>query len=552
MVWKSKPFAHYKRPVTNSEDFKRIDTLPQKSSVEHLYDDLRARVTKPGTKYRLWDRQCQALIEAEKANGLFAPIPVGGGKTLICLLLPTILDKRSVIFTTPSLVKQMEMDREKFKDVFHIRSDIQIIPYSTLSQKGSKDLLTVAAPDLIIADECHAIKAMSSARTKRFAKFMKKNPQVLFCGLSGTITKSSIKDFDHLLKCALKENAPIPYHWPTLTEWAECLDVGWIRRRGGVLMSWCEEGEDVREGFCRKMNSVTGVVSGEEVQVDSKLIIKGVMKLPQTPIKTDFIDLSVPPKVIVDAMKKVSETWTTPGGEEEFMGSLDLARVQRQVRLGGYYRLKWSKSVPSFDRKLWLMCKKEFNREVNKVLQYSAQFESPGEVEDNCRQNPGYLPGYSPWKRVKDRVKAPKNEWVWLDKWVVSFVKEYLREHGVSIIWTDTIEVGMEIASQNNLSYHGAGDATILYSTGEKSIVCSIKAHGEGKNLQHFSRALVVGGLTTGTTWEQLLGRLHRPGQVAKEVVYDVLFSDVLEQAQHNAEYIQQITSIQKLLRAKE
>jgi hypothetical protein len=47
--------------------------------------------------------------------------------------------------------------------------------------------------------------------------------------------------------------------------------------------------------------------------------------------------------------------------------------------------------------------------------------------------------------------------------------------------------------------------------------------HGTGKNLQAFANQLVLQPPASGQTWEQLLGRMHRPGQNADEVRCDVL-----------------------------
>jgi hypothetical protein len=50
-------------------------------------------------------------------------------------------------------------------------------------------------------------------------------------------------------------------------------------------------------------------------------------------------------------------------------------------------------------------------------------------------------------------------------------------------------------------------------------IICSIKAHGTGKNLQHgWSNNIVLYPPANGSIWEQLIGRTHRPGQEADRV----------------------------------
>jgi len=53
-------------------------------------------------------------------------------------------------------------------------------------------------------------------------------------------------------------------------------------------------------------------------------------------------------------------------------------------------------------------------------------------------------------------------------------------------------------------------------------IICSIDAHGTGKDLQGYANHLVTTPPASGVKWEQLLGRSHRPGQLADEVAFQV------------------------------
>jgi hypothetical protein len=92
-------------------------------------------------------------------------------------------------------------------------------------------------------------------------------------------------------------------------------------------------------------------------------------------------------------------------------------------------------------------------------------------------------------------------------------------------------------------SYFGAGDSSIL-TTDEPAIIASIAAHSEGKNLERYSRNLVVAPMTSGKAWEQLLARTHRHGQQADEVVCEVFLHipelrDSFEQARSDARYLE-------------
>ena len=85
-----------------------------------------------------------------------------------------------------------------------------------------------------------------------------------------------------------------------------------------------------------------------------------------------------------------------------------------------------------------------------------------------------------------------------------------------------------------------------------------MKAHGTGRDgLQRvFSRQLVVCSPSSGDTWEQLLGRLHRVGQHADEVETWVYrhtpeLVEAFEQATEQALYTKAtIGTPQKILQA--
>jgi len=89
------------------------------------------------------------------------------------------------------------------------------------------------------------------------------------------------------------------------------------------------------------------------------------------------------------------------------------------------------------------------------------------------------------------------------------------------IVWVEHVPFGMKLSELSGIRYFGAGDhVEILTHTGP--MIASIRAHGEGRNLQRYRRCLVIAPPDMGATWEQLLGRNHRPGQKADEVEWEV------------------------------
>jgi hypothetical protein len=97
--------------------------------------------------------------------------------------------------------------------------------------------------------------------------------------------------------------------------------------------------------------------------------------------------------------------------------------------------------------------------------------------------------------------------------------------------------------SERGWRYFGAGDEGILMTT-EPAICVSIDAHSTGKNLERYSRNLITSPPTNGETWQQLLGRTHREGQLADTVTVEVMLhceelEACFEKARADARYLE-------------
>lgn len=144
----------------------------------------------------------------------------------------------------------------------------------------------------------------------------------------------------------------------------------------------------------------------------------------------------------------------------------------------------------------------------------------------------------------------------WIDDFAIRRAAAWLADssEGDGIAWVEHIAFGERLAKASGRPYFGAGmkaSAEILDARGP--IIASIAAHGEGKNLQAWSRALVLSPPSSGKTWEQLLGRQHREGQLADEVSVDVLLhaeeqEESVRQAIRDAGYIEQTTGARQKL----
>ena len=159
----------------------------------------------------LWPTQSAALVEAEKAWGMFGALGVGAGKSLISLLLPDVFESKRTVLLVPSSLKNQLKTRDFFDYGRHFKlplDRITVVSYDELSVATGAFVLDRIEPDLIVSDESHNLARVQSARTKRFIRFMQTHPSTRFCGMSGTVTRRSLRDYSHLCEIALRGNSP--------------------------------------------------------------------------------------------------------------------------------------------------------------------------------------------------------------------------------------------------------------------------------------------------------------------------------------------------------
>jgi hypothetical protein len=521
----------------------RVMALPRRVLDLDSVPDVTSLFQKEGGALRFWPIQSAALVEASLADGLFAPIGVGYGKTLIALALPEAMNsKKAVLLVKSDLKRQLEREAEGFYGKhFDLPLDrITVVAYAQLSSAKHATILDDVGPDLIVADEAHALRHQSSARTKRFLRYFREHPACRFAGLSGTMTNRSIKDYAHLLELALRKNSPLPRGYREINDWAGALDVDpEYPMRSGALKQLCQNGENVREGFQRRLVETEGVVATEEGALGTSLVIR---RLP----------IAIPSRVVA-TIEHVEAKWELGG--DELATASEKARVIKQLNCGFYYRWAWPNNRPDTE---WLDARAEWNREVReKLLRATEGLDSPlllsqaaeryHKWESNGRPKP--RPDkiwdsvtWGAWKRVKDR-RPPPTESIWLDDYVVQAATAWAKEQTEpAIIWYWWNAVGERLARVSGFPHYGAGT-----DAGESTapvIIASIQCQSTGKNLQHYSRNLLITVPPNGTTFEQIAGRTHRPGQLADEIVLDWFgFNDnAMFQVVEDAEYMQTTT----------
>lgn len=523
--------------------------------------------------------QAQALHEIRTVGGLLGPIGVGHGKTLVDLLSLMVLPgaKVGVLLVPANLRTQLlEGDWHYYEQHWKLpnlaggrwhfpdRPTLHVLSYDEFSRAKGTDLLEKLKPDVLILDEAHRLSDPKSARTKRYLRFVAKNaPRQV--AMSGTLVRKELVDYAHLAAASLREGSPTPHHHPLIEEWSQALDptnfgmkssIHRLRRPGEALM----------DAWQRRLTSTPGVVSSGDVSAcQATLIVR------ERPLKL--------PKDVEEPYRKLvrPEGWQRPDGEELYE-AMQVATCARQLACGFYYKWRWPRAEPLPVRERWLAVRKAWHQELRERLKRSSEhMDSPlllwnaaerwfdgyvyverdehGHERQRIQVPPKTKGGPRPvwasenfleWRAVKDSA-LPETEAVWLSDFMLKDTLAWLQD-APGMAWYEFQNFADELLKRDRSLLHLGpgkdGAEKALRLKGTERCVVSIKAHGEGKNLQMFNRSLVSTPPASGAAWEQLLGRTHRAGQQADEVLWEVYrhtaeYREALDTARLRSEYIQ-------------
>jgi hypothetical protein len=525
-----------------------------------LYARLSAPCGDPRCQYcadgppRLRGVQSAMLCEAAQANGGLFNAGAGQGKTLASILFHSVLEaRRTVVIVPPNMRAQMlGVDEPALRRHFHLppvyapsKDDpigpdgVYVIAYSELSATGASDLLDQIEPDLIVPDEAQNLKNRNSARTRRFMRYMNAHACRLVA-MSGTLLDTSICDFAHLSEYALRKGSPVPLHYPDLVAWADAIDNAGEpgHTEPGALTVFCEPGESVRQGFQRRLTETSGVISTTEIACS-------------VPIQVRLISVQ-PPQVVQDALAALRKTWAWD--EQEYVLELDILRVARMLAQGWFYRQIW----PAGQRdQEWLDARNAWNRAIRQRLLHTNQVGLDSAALLTAAAERGdWTPGeWWNWLAVRERPE-PGKEAIELSRYLVDHAVRWASAGSPGIVWVDGPVLGSWL-HEAGIPYYGEdSDSELIQADPNRTIACSMKAHGTGKNLPAWSRNLLLHVSPSGLRNEQLIARTHRSGQRAGLVQVDVLLTCpetrlAWESALHKARRIQEtMKQPQRLLAA--
>lgn len=585
--------------VSASSDLSRILALPRRPPLDlgsprarALVELMTGRLRRPDRRHdgsdcacastgrrcilELLPAQAWALWEAGLCGGLLGHLAVGAGKTAVGLLAPLVLSgcRHAVLFVPPGLVGQLVAEYLAWREHWRVPSLVsgmdswlagpgapvlRVVPYSRLSRPESTALLDELDVDTVIADEAHALRGRTAARTRRLLRLFLKRPNTRLLAWSGTVTGRSLKDFAHLSALSLCEGSPLPVDPDEVERWAAAVDPSdWPAPPGELRHLVRATGASgVRDAVRVRLTETLGFVSTADAVSCSASIRLRERRPPPAP------------PAVREALAEVRRTWVRPDGEE-LVEAVEVARVLREVACGFYYRWKFPGDPPAALLDEWFAARRDWRRELRYKLEASEpHLDSPflcaAAAERAQSGYTGELPvwrssTWARWADVKDRVEH-ETEAVWLDWWLARDAAAWGREVD-GVVWYVHDAFGGAVAEASGLPLFSGGDADALREElrlRRGSVVLSLRAYGTGfDGLQRrYSRALVANSPSSGDAWEQgPLGRLHRQGQEADEVVVEVYrheseVAGALDRAIAQAKFVEGVTGArQRLLMA--
>lgn len=460
---------------------------------------------------------------------------VGSGivvhNTLVSVLASYVLDaQRPVLLLKASLIGKTRMEMSELARHWLVPKNIYLMSYQMLGLVQSADWLErVRKPDLIIADESQALKNPNAAVTRRIARYMANHPETKFVGMTGTIMRTSIKDFANVLRWALKERAPVPLDDNVLDEWSLALDEKieneFERMEPGALLKLADPADlqrmdpidAVRLGFRRRLRETPGVVCSDPK--GTKVTYACATTGKHRDVRLEIRALKYPVSPVTEEHYRIlREDKRTPDGYDIWEAS-EVWKYAREYALG--FHQIWIPQPPEE----WREARRKWFAFVRGVLARSRTWDSPHHVELAC--DAGKLPAdlLTAWRAVKDTF-TPNPVPTWHDDSALKTAAQWMREPG--IVWVEHVPFGQKLSEMTGAKYYGADGLAadgefIDHANAKRAVIASVKANREGRNLQRkWWRNLVTTPAEGADLWHQLIGRTHRPEQPSPVVTVDV------------------------------
>lgn len=511
--------------VQPTPDFRRVAGLPRRIPDGARYvDDVTRALRQPTGTMTLFPDQALCLAEAAINKRLVCGMGVGEGKTIVSMLLPAVIGAKKPLLLLPgALAKKTQRERAILVRHWRIPSSLRVMSYEKISVLTGERLLEHYRPDLIVADEAHALKNTNASVTRRVSRYLAAHPECVFIPMSGTFVSRSIADTAHLIIWALREHAPVPTSSHEIDVWAQATDEELGQRsraHPGALLTMpidatpspTTPNADViraREAFRKRLSETPSVV-----------LTRGGGDIAGVPILVRAIMPEYAP-ITDEHFLRLRRDYQTPDGWE-CASPVDVWRHARELACGLHY--VWDPRPP----KPWLEARSAWASFVRAVIIASDHLDSESAVAAAVRARalPRGASLLSDWEQIQPTFK-PVVKGIWHDDSCIKTCAEWMSQPG--IVWTRHDLFARELSRVTGAAYYGAGGLdskgrSIEKGAKNEAVIASIAANSKGRNLQrNWWRNLIVCPGEGTDEWQQLIGRTHRTGQTADAVLVDVL-----------------------------
>ena len=538
------------RAVALTKDFERIRDLPVREITKERIARDNANFTKLlatpkglAAGVALMGLQGFVLRELCELGGSYSGIPVGGGKTLVSFLAPTVVEaKRPLLVIPAALREKTAIEFAKYAEHWQApRPAPMVRSYTDFTDENALDLFEQLAPDFVMCDEAHKSSNHTGSFAKRFARWKVKSGCKCWFA-SGTGTRFAISNFSHLLIWALEDGAPVPLDLDESEAWGSAIDerqafgtkarrtrVGKllelnarVPERARAITQLRKEREAAghlwsdlalsRLAFQDRLRHTPGVVIVDDDSCDQPLTIRMTVAPEDEELNGWFDRYLNDSEELPDCLRATD--------------TVQIYAKQRELGCGMYYR--WDPMPPEE----WLAARRAYTRFVRAKVLSSASSPYPLDTPEAVKKRFRDHPIVCAWAAIEKSFKLNSVP-VWLSGSVVQHVTQ--RAHQApTLVWCGIRAVGDALAQVSGFKYYGADGraqdgSSIEHAPADRSAILSIAANSTGRNLQRFHRNLIVGGLQSALDNEQLLGRTHRYGQT-RPVEVEVLATSGLSE----------------------
>lgn len=526
-------------------------------------------------KYELNEAQKECIRQIVWTNGGPGVLSVGKGKSLLAFILPTVfgISAADVMLLHPkNAEKTLRLQYAKFEPHMKIcmpnMVSYEIFQNALYSRRFGKTI----KPKMIICDESQGLKAVSSTRFRRLMSYIVPNQgDVMFIPLTATASSMEIQEYAHIWAAALRDLSPLPAAGNALVAWGRMFN----SRQDPAPRDWPylepffdrydpEYGERAKIHFYedrQEAKEYRRALLKQHLEQAPGVTIKGEASVG-VPLYLSLQEHIGIPEKIQKIMKYMKENKRLPAEGDFFESASIEAKAMVEILHGFYYKWEWDDSVSNADKTDWKLARSDWNKTVRRWMDApeDPELNSPFLFEQALRENPhGFgrraWENLVAWDEVQKRVTAPRTVGVWVDDYLIDWVRKWVNMSPPALLWYGPVFFGEHLKLKLGVPVYDAGNPPPEEGeagTGDHTAGCRL-THRQALNLQAWEHHLVITPPGSGGVWEQLLGRSHRQG-AKSDIRVDIVahhkyFKKRVDQSIVDAEFADQHQGVeQKLL----